>query len=218
MIDAGVVADRVHAVRSRAAALTDRSVQLVAVTKPFGADAVVAALAAGADGIGENYAHELEAKFADRSLRDRAVPWHFIGQLQRNKVRVVSSHVLLWHTVDRLTVGVEIAKRAPGARVLVQVNTTSEAQKGGCAPADTAALVAGVAALGLRVEGLMTVGAEGDLDATSGAFRMLRRLADDLGLKECSMGMSADYEIALAEGATILRLGSTLFGPRRGQK
>lgn len=214
MIDAGRVAAQMAVVRARIAELSDRPVRVVAVTKTFGADAVVAALDAGADGIGENYAQELIAKAAGDVLRDRAVAWHFIGQLQRNKVRIVASHVVLWHTVDRYEVGAEIATRAPGARVLVQVNTTGEGQKAGCAPGETATLVAALQARGLVVAGLMTMGADGDPRRTRAAFHLLRTVADDAGLEECSMGMSADYELALEEGATIIRLGSTLFGPR----
>jgi uncharacterized pyridoxal phosphate-containing UPF0001 family protein len=96
----------------------------------------------------------------------------------------------------------------------VQVNSTGEGQKGGCDPGEAPALVAGCRALDLSVGGLMTVGPAGPAEAARPAFRMLRRMADDLGLADCSMGMSADFEVAVDEGATIVRIGSRLFGPR----
>ena len=96
----------------------------------------------------------------------------------------------------------------------MQVNTTGEQQKGGCAPGEAPALVAGCRDLGLAVSGLMTVGPAGGAEDARPAFRLLRRMADDLGLADCSMGMSADFEVAVDEGATIVRIGSRLFGPR----
>jgi pyridoxal phosphate enzyme (YggS family) len=215
-IDPAVVARNVADVRTAIAARTDRPVALVAVTKAFDERAVKAAVAAGADGIGENYAQEMVAKAAALSSSDmESVRWHFIGQLQRNKVRVVAAlDIALWETIDRVDLAREVARRAPGARVLVQVNTTDEPQKGGCEPGAAATLVAQCRDLGLVVRGLMTVGPAGPAEAARPAFRHLRRLADDLGLEECSMGMSADFEVAVEEGATIVRIGSRLFGPR----
>jgi PLP dependent protein len=213
-IDPAAVARNIAAVRAAIGARSERPVRLVAVTKGFDEHAVAAALAAGADGIGENYAQEMVAKAAalDPSIQ---VPWHFIGQLQRNKVKViVPLAVVLWQTIDRLDLARELARRQPGAHVLVQVNTTGEGQKGGCEPGDAAGLVADCQALGLSVGGLMTVGPAGPAEQARAGFRLLRRMADDLGLAHCSMGMSGDFEVAVDEGATIVRIGSRLFGPR----
>ena len=211
-IDGAAVARNIAAVRAAISARTDRRVSLVAVTKGFDEEAVAAALAAGADGIGENYAQEMVAKAAALEV---AAPWHFIGQLQRNKVKViVPLEVVLWQTVDRLDLARELARRRPGAPILVQVNTTAEAQKGGCEPGEAAALVEDCRGLGLSVGGLMTIGPAGPAEDARTGFRLLRQMADDLGLADCSMGMSADFEVAVEEGATIVRVGSRLFGPR----
>jgi uncharacterized pyridoxal phosphate-containing UPF0001 family protein len=146
---------------------------------------------------------------------ERPVPWHFIGQLQRNKVKaIVPLGVVLWQTIDRVDLARELARRQPGASVLVQVNTTGETQKGGCAPGEAPGLVADCAGLGLSVTGLMTVGPAGPAEAARAGFRQLRRMADELGLVDCSMGMSGDFAVAVEEGATIVRIGSRLFGPR----
>jgi pyridoxal phosphate enzyme (YggS family) len=181
-------------------------VRIVAVTKGHGVDAVQAALAAGLTDVGESYAQELREKAAVDG-----VSWHFVGRLQTNKVRQVADLVHLWQSVDRDELADEIARRAPGAAVLVQVNVSGEPQKGGCDPADVAALVARCADIGLGVRGLMTVGHPAD---PRPGFRLLAGLADDLGLPERSMGMSGDLEIAVEEGATMVRVGRALFGPR----
>jgi pyridoxal phosphate enzyme (YggS family) len=211
-----VVAEQVAGVRRAIAARTDRRVALVAVTKGFDERAVAAAVAAGADGVGENYAQEMVAKAAAlEAAGGPTVPWHFIGQLQRNKVRLVAAlGVVLWQTIDRHELAGEVARRQPGARVLVQVNTTLEAQKGGCTPADVPVLVQQCRDLGLSVDGLMTVGPAGPAEMARPGFRLVRRMADDLGLDTCSMGMSGDFEVAVDEGATMVRIGSRLFGPR----
>ena len=134
--------------------------------------------------------------------------------MQRNKVRLVAPVVALWESVDREEIAAEIGRRAPGAAVLVQVNVTGEPQKGGCAPSAVSALVEACTTYGCRVDGLMTVPeAVGD---PGPVFARLRQMADDLGLRECSMGMSGDYEIAIAEGATMVRVGRAIFGPRPG--
>jgi PLP dependent protein len=188
----------------------DRRVTIVAVTKGFGSDAIDAARAAGLTEIGENYAQDVVAK------RDAlaGLHLHFIGRLQKNKVRAIAPLVACWQSVDRLALGEEIARRAPGARVLVQVNVSEEASKGGCPPGDASDLVERLRALGLEVAGLMTVGRTGPPSEARPGFAVLRALADRLGLVERSMGMSDDLEIAVAEGATIVRVGSALFGAR----
>ena len=188
-------------------------VTIVAVTKGFGVDAVEAARAAGAVHVGENYAQELVAKAGDLTAGPGLV-WHFIGGLQTNKVRQLTALVDLWESVDRASLGIELAKRAPGARVLAQVNISGEATKGGCAPEEAATLVGRLRDLGLDVLGLMGVAAAGDVDRARAQFGRLAELASALDLTELSMGMSADLEAAVAEGATIVRVGTALFGPR----
>jgi pyridoxal phosphate enzyme (YggS family) len=207
------VAERLAAVRERIAGAGGTDVQVLAVTKTFGAEAVLAAAAAGCDGIGENYAQELVAKLDGL---DGLPPVHFIGQLQTNKVRMLAGLVDVYETVDRESLAAEIAKRAPGARVLVQVRPDeAEGGKGGCAPSLVPPLVERCRALGLQVLGLMTVGpTEGGPEAARPGFRAVRALVDRLGLQVCSMGMTGDLEVAVEEGSTQVRVGSALFGPR----
>jgi pyridoxal phosphate enzyme (YggS family) len=187
------------------------AIVVVAVTKGFDSTAVAAAVAAGLTDVGENYAQELVAK-ADGA--PSGVRWHFIGRLQRNKVRSIAPHVALWQSVDRAALGAEIARRAPGAAVLAQVNVSGEPTKGGCAPEDVPGLVRDLTADGLEVRGLMAIGATGPAEAARPGFARLRDLADRLALPVRSMGMTADLEVAVAEGATMVRIGTALFGPR----
>jgi len=187
-------------------------VVVLPVTKGFGPDAIEAAVAAGCERIGENYAQELLAKLADVSGPRPEV--HFIGQLQSRKVRTLAGVVDVWQTVDRPVLVDELAKRAPGARVMVQVNVTDEPQKAGCAPMDAPALVAAARDAGLAVDGLMTVGRAGPPEGSRAGFRELRALADRLGVRHCSMGMSEDLEVAVSEGSTMVRVGTALFGHR----
>ena len=222
------LADRLDVVRARIAAATPEpsAVRLVAVTKGFDVDTVRAALDAGLVDIGESYVQELVAKAVeiDAEIDDGAAPpgrphprWHAIGRLQRNKVRKAAPFVTLWHSVDRLSLGAEIARHAPGAAVLAQVNASGEEQKGGAAPAMVPGLVEGLGDLGLDVRGIMTIAPYGSPEAARSAFRTARELRDRLGLTELSMGMSGDLEVALDEGATLVRVGSGLFGPRPSQ-
>jgi pyridoxal phosphate enzyme (YggS family) len=198
-------------VHERIAAAGGIDVDVLAVTKAFGPEAIETALAAGCRAIGENYAQELLAK---REVA-AAAEVHFIGQLQTNKVRQLADIVDVYQTVDRVKLAREIAKRAPGARVLVQVDTTGEAGKGGYPIDRVDELADQVRELGLRLEGLMTVGpTEGGPAAAAPGFRRTREAVDRLGLTVCSMGMTADLEVAVAEGATMVRVGSALFGPR----
>jgi pyridoxal phosphate enzyme (YggS family) len=207
------VAERLAALRARieSAGADPDAIVVIAVTKGFDASAVGAAVAAGLLDLGENYAQELLAK---AEAAPDGVRWHAIGRLQRNKVRSLAPHVALWQSVDRAELGGEIARRAPGAAVLVQVNVSDEPQKGGCEPGETAALVHDLRADGLQVEGLMAVGPTGPPEAGRPAFARLRALADELALPVRSMGMTADLEVAVAEGATMVRIGTALFGPR----
>ena len=190
---------------------------MVAVTKGFGLDAVAAAREAGLADLGENYAQDLLAKATELSAGSDSVPqprWHFIGRLQRNKIRKIADVVHLWQSVDRPELAAEIAKRAPGARVLVQVDVAGIGGRGGCAPDDTAGLVGRCREAGLEVAGLMAVGAPGTPEDARPGFRLLASQAQDLGLAELSMGMTADMEVAVEEGATMVRVGTALFGPR----
>jgi PLP dependent protein len=141
-------------------------------------------------------------------------PPDFIGRLQTNKVNALASVVDVWQSVDRVSLADAIAKRASGARVFVQVNVSEEPQKGGCAMKDADSLVAHSRAVGLDVIGLMTVGRAGATAEITTGFRWLRDATDRLKLPECSMGMSGDLEIAVGEGATMVRVGSALFGDR----
>ena len=188
---------------------------MLAVTKGFGVGAIVAALAAGFGRIGENYAQELIPKVTTARQSGITPEVHFIGHLQTNKVRQMAPVVDVWQTVDRASALSEVAKRAPGARVYIQVNSTGEDAKAGCPPADVEALVEGAVGAGLVVVGLMTMGpTDQDPGRTRAAFRLTRGVADRLGLSGCSMGMSDDYEVAIEEGSTLVRVGRAIFGAR----
>lgn len=215
-------ADAVRA-RIEAAGGDPTAVRLLAVTKGQPLDAVLAAVGCGLVDVGESYVQELVAKATacdDPNGDDRtsAAPrWHLIGRLQRNKVRQAAPFVHLWQSVDRLSLAAEIAQRAPGARILVQVNVSGQEQQGGCPPERVAAVVEGCKDLGLEVHGLMAIGAQGSPEEVRASFRRVRALADALSLPERSMGMSGDLEAAVAEGTTMVRVGTDLFGPRRVQ-
>jgi pyridoxal phosphate enzyme (YggS family) len=186
-------------------------VRVIAVTKGFGPDAVLAAREAGLTDLGENYAAELVRKAAADGADD--VVWHFLGAVQRNKVAQLAPLVGLWQSVARAAEGERIARFAPGARVLVQVETTGLEGRNGCPPGAVGELVARLGDHGLDVRGLMTVAAPGERAARE-AFELVGRLADDLGLEERSMGMSDDLEAAVAAGSTMVRIGRALFGAR----
>ena len=206
------VAGRLDAVRRRmheAAGPRTAAVRIVAVTKGFGPEAVAAARAAGLDDIGENYAPELLDKWC------AGPTWHFLGAVQRNKVKALAGKVGLWQSVDRVAAGAEIARRAPGAAVLVQVNLAADPNRNGCSFGEAPALVGALRDEGLDVRGLMGVAPEGPPDTVARPlFRRLAELSADLGLDELSMGMTGDLEVAVQEGATMVRLGTALFGPR----
>jgi hypothetical protein len=181
------------------------------VTKTIDVARVREVIAAGVAELGENRAQDLVAKAAE--IAD-PVRWHFIGRLQRNKVRMLAGVVARWHSIDRVELVESLARHASGARVLVEVNLSDEPQKGGCRPGETAALVDRLRESAMVVEGLMTVpAAECDPRPT---FAALRELGESLRLPELSMGMTGDFEAAIAEGATIVRIGSAIFGPRSG--
>jgi len=223
-----VVVQRLADVRRRIerAGRDPDGVRVVAVTKTFDADAVRAAVAAGLEDIGENYAGELLAKAAALAGPVAAGPappvarhgpglrWHYLGAIQRRRVRDLAPVVSWWQTVSRAVEGEAIARRAPGATVLVEVDTTGIAGRYGCPSEAVAALVSSLRALGLDVRGLMTVAPPGPAEQARPGFRLVATLARELGLDELSMGMTGDLEVALAEGATTVRVGRALFGAR----
>jgi PLP dependent protein len=209
------VAGRLAAVRDRVAEAAGRAgrsaadVRLVVVTKGVPPPVMQAALDAGATELGENRAQELLAKAPE--LRTKPT-WHFLGRLQRNKVAALAPLVDLWQSVDRIELGRTIAGRAPGAAVLAEVNVADDPAKAGVAPDEAPAFVDGLRSVGLSVDGLMTIPAAGRDPRP--AFAALAELADRLGLNEVSMGMSDDFEVAVEEGATIVRVGRAIFGPQ----
>ncbi|HUK21102.1 MAG TPA: YggS family pyridoxal phosphate-dependent enzyme [Gemmatimonadales bacterium] len=198
---------------------------IVAVTKGFGPDAVRAAQASGLTDIGENRVQEALGKI--EALAEAPLTWHLIGHLQRNKAKFIPGRFAVVHSVESASLAAELERRAGESgeesklRVLVQVNVAGEQQKSGCTPAVAPAVARAVVAQPhLKLEGLMTIAPfTDDLSVQRNTFRALRVLRDELqkeGLwvPALSMGMSADYGIAVEEGATMLRLGTALFGPR----
>ena len=202
-----------------------QSVTLLAVSKTFGPDAVREAHAAGQRAFGENYVQEALGKIDALASMRASIEWHLIGPLQSNKTREVAAAFDWVHSVDRLKVAERLsAQRPPGMaamNVCLQVNMSGEASKSGVAPADVATLARAVAALpGIRLRGLMSIPEPVDsFEAQRAPHRLLRTLFDalrseDLALDTLSMGMSADLEAAIAEGATIVRVGTAIFGTR----
>ncbi|MGH7348987.1 MAG: YggS family pyridoxal phosphate-dependent enzyme [Candidatus Rokuibacteriota bacterium] len=220
MLDMRANLGRVQEAMARACARAGRSpdqVLLIAVSKTIDADRVRLAVAAGVAALGENRVQEAREKI---ETLGRPVPWHLIGSLQTNKARDAARLFDWIHSVDRLELARELSRRAHGAErvinVLLQVNLGDEPQKGGVAPAEVKRLCDAVAGLpGLRVRGLMAIPpAAPTPEATRPHFRALHQLRDELGLDHLSMGMSADYEVAIEEGATMVRVGTAIFGPR----
>jgi pyridoxal phosphate enzyme (YggS family) len=199
------------------------TVRVVAVSKTYPASTVVAAQLAGFADFGESFAAEFAAKAArvaelDAKLPATTVPqhrrWHFIGQLQTNKVRVVAPFADVYQSVDRSSLVGEIAKRAAGASVMIQVNLAGAEGRGGASWEDAPATIELARSSGLDVVGVMGVAPLAGEREVASSFRRLRALADAEGLAECSMGMSDDLEIAVAEGSTMVRVGSAIFGAR----
>lgn len=220
------IAHRIANVRARIAAACDRaarptsSVQLLAVSKTKSEAAIREAYSAGQRDFGENYVQELAAKAA--TLADLPdLRFHLIGPLQRNKVKQVLPIAALLHTVDRETLADEIQKRAEAldriVAVLIEVNVGGELSKAGCTPDNAARLADHVRACkNLSLRGLMTIPPDtDDRDRTRGYFAALRDLREKIGnLPDLSMGMSHDFEVAIEEGATIVRVGTAIFGSR----
>ena len=225
------IAENLAAVEDRIVAAADRAgrdpadVRLVAVTKTFGPGDVSEAVRAGARLLGENRVQEAAAKIP----LCPSAEWHLIGHLQGNKVRRALALFSAFHSVDTVKLLEEIAKASgeTGRRpdLLLEVNVAGEASKFGFRPGDVADALRAASSLGLSVTGLMTVPPfRPDPEAVRPAFRALRELRDRLqdetgcGLPELSMGMSHDFEVAIEEGATYVRVGTAIFGSRTGAR
>lgn len=223
------IVDNICAVRAQikqAAQLAGRapqSIQLLAVSKTRQANELRQAFAAGQQAFGENYLQESLDKIA--ALTDLAIEWHFIGPIQSNKTRPIAEHFHWVHSVDRAKVARRLSEQRPAdmpaLNICLQVNISAEASKSGCLPTDVVALAREVAQLPrLKLRGLMAIpAATGDRQQQQRAFGDLRRLLQQLQaelpqLDTLSMGMSADLEAAISEGASIVRIGTAIFGPR----
>lgn len=225
------IAANVARVRERIALAAERAgrrpeeVRLVAVSKVVGAERVREAVVAGVTDLGENYVQEAAAK---REEVGEGATWHLIGHLQRNKASRAAAIFDMIQTVDSLRIAEAIGKHAEAAektmRVLLQVNTSGEESKYGVEPEQVGSVLEAVAAVpGLRVEGLMTIGRwDPDPERARPEFRQLATLAGSLEgrtgaeMKWLSMGMSHDFEVAIEEGANLVRIGTGIFGPRPG--
>ncbi len=212
---------------SKAAGRAPQSVQLLAVSKTFPAEAVLEAVAAGQRAFGENYLQEALDKIAAvaSALPTEQVEWHFIGPIQSNKTRPIAASFAWVHTVERLKIAQRLSEQRPAGmaplNICIQVNISGEASKSGATPEELAELARQVAQLpNLKLRGLMAIPEpETDVAKQRAAFANLRGLfeqlrEDGLELDTLSMGMSADMAAAIAEGATIVRVGSAIFGSR----
>lgn len=202
----------------------EASVRIVAVSKTFGTNKIEEALAVGLEDFGENYVQELREKID--LLAGKPIRWHFIGHLQSNKVKYIIDSIHLLHSLDSIRLAQEVQKRArKPVDVLLEVHTTEEATKTGVRPDDTAELARQVARLDkVRIRGLMTMGPFSDNPEDSRpSFRLLAGLRRTIeaeripgvAMEHLSMGMTHDFEVAIEEGATILRIGTAIFGERR---
>ncbi|MFO1345161.1 MAG: YggS family pyridoxal phosphate-dependent enzyme [Rhodocyclaceae bacterium] len=211
------------AAAARAAGRDEKDISLLAVSKTWPAGHVRDAAAAGQRAFGENYVQEGVAKVAE--LAPLGLEWHFIGPLQSNKTRPVAEHFDWVHSIERMKIAERLSEQRPAGvpplNVCLQVNVSGEASKSGCAPAEAVALAKAIAALpNLRLRGLMCIPEPvEDVEAQRQPFRQLRELyeqlrGDGLPLDTLSMGMSHDIEAAIAEGATMVRVGTAIFGER----
>lgn len=217
------LAQRLEAVREavraacRRAARPEDSVELLAVSKLQPLEALREAYAAGVRAFGENYAQELRDKSAALANLP-GIRWHAIGPLQTNKAKYVARSAHVFHALNRTEVAEELSRRRTGEPldVYLEVNVAGESSKGGVRPTELPALVQGVRTLpGLRLVGLMAMPPLGpDAEAGRPYFRMLARLAREQGLGGLSMGTTHDYAVAIEEGATVVRVGTALFGER----
>jgi pyridoxal phosphate enzyme (YggS family) len=206
------------AAAARAAGREPSEVTLVAVSKTFSKELVEAAHGAGLRHFGENWVQEAAAKLPQLAALTPRPIWHMVGHLQTNKVKLALELFDLIQSVDSVHLGETIARRAGGRRIpiLLEVNVAGEASKQGFRPEDLPSACDRLRAIPqLDLRGLMTVAPAVDHpEAAEPVFRCLRELRDELGLQELSMGMTDDFEVAVREGATILRIGRAIFGPR----
>jgi len=216
------IRDNVAEVRARIAAACARAgrdaseVTLIAVTKVFPADFVEQAIAAGVTDIGENRVQEARDK---KPLVQGSARWHLIGHLQSNKAKDAVRLFDVIQTVDSVELAQKIARAAETAgkrqEILLQVNIGNEEQKSGAAPAEVPALAQTLRGIdGIDLRGLMAIPPLGTTEETRRYFRELRALRDEAGVEQLSMGMSEDFEAAIEEGATIVRVGRAIFGSR----
>ncbi len=242
------IAENARAIRGRVSEALRRSgdaartVRLIAVSKTFPAERISEAMDAGLNAFGENRVQEITAKYEE--LRDRrtvlnedgsaaGVEWHFIGHLQTNKVKkLLEVPTKYIHSVDRVELAVELdrqlQRRGESREILVEVNTSGEPRKSGVEPDEATRLLREIAGLEtLKIKGLMTVGALTDeVAAVRGCFSKLRKLSElacqeaihDVEMRELSMGMSGDFELAVEEGATMIRVGTAIFGDRTNKE
>lgn len=205
------------------------TVSLIAVSKTFSAGNIIEAMARGSVDFGENYVQELLEK--RNALLDRNIRWHFIGHLQSNKVRYIAEWIHMIHSVDSADLANEIQKRAAqynrSIDVLVEVNTSDEATKFGVKPEHAPKLIEAVGKFpNVNVKGLMTIGPFSDSkDVSRSAFKCLKQIYDQANatgivkqeMTVLSMGMTHDYEVAIEEGSTLVRIGTAIFGTRTKQ-
>lgn len=225
-----MIAENVRNIRQRIASACQRvgrspeEITLIAVTKTFSTEHIREAVSAGLYDIGENYVQELRRK--REHLRDEPIRWHLVGHLQSNKIKYIADWIHLIHALDSLHLGQELstwgARTGRTINVLVEVNTTGEASKFGVSVDATPDLLRQLLQLpNLNVQGLMTIGPFlPDPEESRPAFRSMRELRDSFQSKgshipHLSMGMTNDFEVAIEEGATMVRIGTAIFGTRK---
>ena len=206
------IKERIQEINKIIDAKAQNPVTLIGVTKGFTHEEVNIASELGIKNFGENYAQELLTK---NPLVDPEISWHYIGQLQSNKIRKISHLVDVWHSVTSLKLAREIHKRNDQAQILLQVSLMGPSNTKGFEVEQLPQLISELRDMNIDISGLMTMGVPGDMVATRVVFKELRKLADTFELPECSMGMSDDFEIALESGASMIRVGSAIFGNRR---
>ena len=206
------IKERLQVINKIIDAKAQNPVTLIGVTKGFTHEEVNIASELGIKNFGENYAQELLTK---NPLVDPEISWHYIGQLQSNKIRKISHLVDVWHSVTSLKLAREIHKRNDQAQILLQVSLMGPSNSKGFEVEQLPQLISELRDMNIDISGLMTMGVPGDKVATRVVFKELRKLADTFELPECSMGMSDDFEIALESGASMIRVGSAIFGNRR---
>ena len=206
------IKERLQEINKIIDAKAQNPVTLIGVTKGFTHEEVNIASELGIKNFGENYAQELLTK---NPLVDPEISWHYIGQLQSNKIRKISHLVDVWHSVTSLKLAREIHKRNDQAQILLQVSLMGPSNSKGFEVEQLPQLISELRDMNIDISGLMTMGVPGDMVATRVVFKELRKLADTFELPECSMGMSDDFEIALENGASMIRVGSAIFGNRR---